>query len=74
VLEICATNAMESVNTHIRKAVRARGHLPSEAAALKRVHMALMSLDPTGRQGPAPLDDARKAPSKPKPSRSLRRH
>jgi putative transposase len=46
---ICSTNAIESVNARIRKAVRARGHLPTEAAALKRVYMALMSLDPTGK-------------------------
>ncbi|GAA3478034.1 hypothetical protein GCM10018966_026300 [Streptomyces yanii] len=29
--------------------VRARGHFPNEAAALKCVYMALMSLDPTGK-------------------------
>ncbi|GLY91344.1 IS256 family transposase [Actinoallomurus iriomotensis] len=46
---ICATNAIESVNARIRKAVRARGHFPTEAAALKCVYMALMSLDPTGK-------------------------
>ncbi|TYC08821.1 IS256 family transposase [Micromonospora sp. MP36] len=45
---ICSTNAIESVNARIRKAVRARGHFPNEAAALKCVYMALMSLDPTG--------------------------
>ncbi|MFV2122941.1 transposase [Micromonospora sp. LOL_013] len=45
---ICSTNAIESVNIRIRKAVRARGHFPNEQAALKRVYMALMSLDPTG--------------------------
>lgn len=45
---ICGTNAIESVNARIRKAVRARGHFPNEAAALKRICMALMSLDPTG--------------------------
>jgi transposase-like protein len=37
------------VNDRIRKAVRARGHFPNEAAALKRVYMALMSLAPTGK-------------------------
>ncbi|GGT45269.1 hypothetical protein GCM10010254_75260 [Streptomyces chromofuscus] len=46
---ICSTNAIESVNARIRKAVRARSHFPSEAAALKCVYMALMSLDPTGK-------------------------
>ena len=46
---ICSTNAIESVNSGIRKAVRARGHFPNEAAALKCVYMALMSLDPIGK-------------------------
>jgi transposase-like protein len=46
---VCTTNAIESVNARIRKAVRARGHFPNEAAALKRVYMAVMSLDPTGQ-------------------------
>ncbi|MFK0192837.1 IS256 family transposase [Kitasatospora sp. NPDC090308] len=45
---VCTTNAIESVNARIRKAVRARGHFPNEAAALKCVYMAVMSLDPTG--------------------------
>ncbi|NUS17249.1 MAG: IS256 family transposase [Streptomyces sp.] len=46
---ICSTNAIESVNARIRKAVRARGHFPTEAAAPKCVYLALMSLDPTGK-------------------------
>jgi putative transposase len=45
---IYTTNAIESVNARIRKAVRARGHFPTETAALKCVYMAVMSLDPTG--------------------------
>jgi len=45
---IYTTNAIESVNARIRKAVRARGHFPTEQAALKCVYMAIMSLDPTG--------------------------
>jgi len=46
---IYTTNAIESINARIRKAVKARGHFPTEAAALKCVYLALMSLDPTGR-------------------------
>lgn len=46
---ICPTNAIESAGARIRKAVRARGHFPTEAAALKCVYMALMSQDPTGK-------------------------
>jgi RimJ/RimL family protein N-acetyltransferase len=45
---VCTTNAIESVNARIRKAVRARGHFPNEATALKCIYMAVMSLDPTG--------------------------
>lgn len=45
---VCSTNAIESVNARIRRAVRARGHFPNETAALKCVYMAVMALDPTG--------------------------
>ena len=45
---ICSTNAIESVNSRIRRAVNARGHFPNEQAALKCVYLAIMSLDPTG--------------------------
>ncbi len=44
---IYTTNAIESVNARIRKAVKARGHFPNEQAALKCVYLAVMSLDPT---------------------------
>ena len=46
---IYTTNAIESINARIRKAVKARGHFPTEQAAMKCVYMALMSLDPTGK-------------------------
>ncbi|MEU8342371.1 IS256 family transposase [Spirillospora sp. NPDC048832] len=46
---ICTTNAIESINARLRRAVNARGHFPTEQAALKCLYMALMSLDPTGR-------------------------
>ncbi|TQS04162.1 IS256 family transposase [Microbispora hainanensis] len=46
---ICSTNAIESVNARIRRAVKARGHFPNEQAALKCIYMAIMSLDPTGK-------------------------
>ena len=45
---IPGTNAIESVNARIRRAVRARGHFPNEQAALKCVYLAVMALDPTG--------------------------
>ena len=45
---ICTTNAIESLNSRYRRAVNARGHFPTEQAALKCLYMATMSLDPTG--------------------------
>ena len=45
---IYTTNAIESINARIRKAVKARGHFPTETAAMKCVYLAVMSLDPTG--------------------------
>ena len=45
---ICTTNAIESVNSRFRRAVNARGHFPTEQAALKCLYMTTMSLDPTG--------------------------
>lgn len=45
---ICSTNAIESVNARIRRAVKARGHFPTEQAALKCVYLVTRSLDPTG--------------------------
>jgi putative transposase len=46
---ICTTNAIESINARLRRAVRARGHFPTEQAAIKCLYLALMGLDPTGR-------------------------
>lgn len=44
-----STNAIESIHARVRRAVRARGHFPTEQAALKCVYLAIRSLDPTGR-------------------------
>ncbi len=46
---ICSTNAIESVNARYRRAIRARGHFPTEQAALKCLYLATRALDPTGR-------------------------
>ena len=46
---ICATNAIESINARLRRAVNARGHFPTEQAAMKCLYLAIMSLDPTGK-------------------------
>ena len=45
---ICTTNAIESINARYRRAVRARGHFPNEAAAMKCLYLVTRSLDPTG--------------------------
>jgi putative transposase len=46
---ICSTNAIESLNARYRRAVRARGHFPTDQAALKCIYLVTRSLDPTGR-------------------------
>jgi putative transposase len=46
---VCSTNAIESLNARYRRAVRARGHFPTEQAALKRLYLVTRSVDPTGR-------------------------
>jgi putative transposase len=46
---LCSTNAIESLNARYRRAVRARGHFPTEQAALKCLYLVTRSLDPTGK-------------------------
>lgn len=46
---ICSTNAIESINARYRRAIRARGHFPSDQAALKCLYLVTRSLDPTGK-------------------------
>ncbi len=46
---LCSTNAIESLNARYRRAIRARGHFPTEQAALKCLYLVTRSLDPTGR-------------------------
>jgi putative transposase len=45
---LCSTNAIESLNARYRRAVKARGHFPSEQAALKCLYLVTRSLDPIG--------------------------
>ncbi len=45
---ICSTNAIESLNARYRRAVRAKGHFPTEQAAMKCLYLVTRSLDPTG--------------------------
>ena len=46
---IYTTNAIESLNARFRRSVKARGHFPTEQAALKHLYLTICSLDPTGR-------------------------
>ena len=46
---LCSTNAIESLNARYRRAIKARGHFPSEQAAIKCLYLVTRSLDPTGR-------------------------
>ncbi|MBS2967113.1 IS256 family transposase [Actinocrinis puniceicyclus] len=46
---LTSTNAVESLNARLRRAVKASGHFPTELAALKRLYLAILSLDPTGK-------------------------
>ena len=45
---IGSTNAIESLNARFRRAVKARGHFPTEQAALKCLYLVTRSLDPKG--------------------------
>ena len=54
---LCSTNAIESLNARYRRAIKARGHFPTEQAALKCLYLVTRSLDPTGKgraSGPWP--------------------
>ena len=45
---LCSTNAIESLNARYRRAVNAKGHFPTEQAALKTLYLVTRSLDPRG--------------------------
>lgn len=53
---VCSTNAIESLNARYRRAMKARGHFPSEQAAMKCLYLVTRSLDPT-RVGRGTIDD-----------------
>jgi putative transposase len=46
---IATTNSIESLNARYRRAVRARGHFPTDQVALKYLFLVTRSLDPTGQ-------------------------
>ena len=43
------TNAIESVNARYWRAIRARGHFPTEQAAMKCLYLVTRSLDTSAR-------------------------
>lgn len=45
---LCSTNAIESLNARYRRAIKARGHFPTEQAAMKCLYLVTRSLDPKG--------------------------
>jgi putative transposase len=45
---LCSTNGIESLNARYRRAVTAKGHFPTEQAALKTLYLVTRSLDPKG--------------------------
>jgi Transposase, Mutator family len=49
---LCSTNAIESLNARYRRAIRARGHFPTEQAALKCLYLVTRSLDPPEQAAP----------------------
>ncbi len=52
------TNAIESLNRGLRKAVKTRGHFPSEQAAAKLLYLAIRNIE---RKWKAPVAGWRKA-------------
>ena len=47
-----ATNAIESLNAQVRKAVRVRGHFPSEEAATKLIWLVLRNVQARWKNPP----------------------
>lgn len=45
---LCSTDAIESLNARYRRAANAKGHFPTEQAALKTLYLVTRSLDPKG--------------------------
>lgn len=43
---LCSTNSIESLNARYRRAVRARGHVPSEHAVMKCLYLVTAGLLP----------------------------
>jgi putative transposase len=56
---IYTTNAIESLNSTVRKAVRIRGHFPSDAAATKLIYLALRNVEEKWSNAPISWHAAR---------------
>jgi putative transposase len=56
---IYTTNAIESLNSTVRKAVRVRGHFPSDAAATKLIYLALRHVEEKWSNAPISWHAAR---------------
>ena len=46
------TNAIESLNSTVRRAIRARGHFPTDRAATKLIYLALRGVESKWRRPP----------------------
>ena len=50
---IYTTNAIESLNSTVRRAVRTRGHFPNDRAAMKLVYLTLRKVERKWQRAPA---------------------
>jgi hypothetical protein len=48
VCHLSASSTYSPVSASVRRSVKARGHFPTEQAALKHLYLVIISLDPTG--------------------------
>ena len=49
---LCTTNAIEALNATLRRAVRTRGHFPTDEAALKLLYLVLNRSGKAWKMGP----------------------
>lgn len=56
---IYTTNAIESLHSQVRKAVRNRGHFPSDKAATKLIYLALRNIEAKWKKPPIPWHQAK---------------
>ena len=56
---IYTTNAIESLNSTVRRAVKARGHFPSDRAAMKLIYLALRGVERKWKRAPSHWHAAR---------------